>query len=86
MSDLTVGIDAPVAQERPAAADLFDPGWGNFANYNLFRLSIGLGDDNAKRVSKKCVAPEFDTGRTFDKHFVAAAVNGGDKNAIRDRV
>lgn len=84
LSDLIICIYSAISQERPAAADLFDPGRVDLAYDDLFGLSVGLGDDDAEGVGEEGVSPEFDARRVGNEHLVSDAVDSGNVNAVCD--
>ena len=84
LQDRRVGVDAAIAQERPAAANFFHAVRIALRHQNLFARSRRFGDDLPKRIGDKRRAPEFQTmiGRPFE----ADAIHRRDVNAVRDRV
>src|SRR6185369_6259934 len=83
--DAAVGVNAPVAQERPVAPHIFDALAVHFADENLFLVNGALGDDDAERVGEKRRAPELDA-RTAGRALVADAVDRRDIDAVGDGV
>ena len=58
--DARVGIDTPVAQEGPAAADLLDARRVDPAHHDLLPIRARGGDHHAERIGEKGPAPELD--------------------------
>ena len=83
--DATVSINAPVAQERPVAAHVFDAFDVDFADENLFSINRAFSDNDAEWVSDKRGAPELDA-RATRRILVADAIDCRDVDAISNRV
>ena len=79
-----IGVDAAVAEEGPIAAHVVHDFGIALGNEDLFVGGGGLGDDAAKGIGDKGVAPEFEAA--FGSAFVARAVDGGDIDTVRDGV
>src|SRR5262245_23936543 len=80
VQQLTVGIDAPIAQELPALTRLFDFGEVAIGDQNRVALAAGAADDLAKGPGDEGMAPEFDFALTTD------AIDRSDVNSIGDRM
>src|SRR5258707_11263003 len=83
--NVAVGVDAAVAQERPIAAHLLDPGGIDLRQYERF-VGGGLGHDDAERIAHERMAPEFDAGALAVQALEADTIDRGDPAAIGDRV
>src|SRR5207245_7646848 len=60
-----VGIDAPVAQERPVAAGFLAPGGVAFDDEDFLFIARSFGDNLTERIGDKGMAPEFQSRVTF---------------------
>src|SRR5690348_3414409 len=79
-----VGIDSPVAEERPIAARLFDETRIALGDEDG-RLRIRLGKDAAERIADEGMAEEFQSIRARLR-LEAHAIRRGDVHAVRDRM
>src|SRR2546428_12056739 len=82
--NVAVGVNAAVAQERPVATHLFDPGQVDLRQHERFVLG-GLGHDDAERIAHERMAPELDPGALATQPLETAAVHGGNPAAVRNR-
>src|SRR5438094_9786391 len=80
-----VCIGAPVAQERPVAADFLDPRQIDLRQHECLVLG-GLDHHHAERVTDERMAPEFDPGAFAAQPLESAAVHGGNPAAVRNRM
>src|SRR6267154_3434999 len=85
MLNIRVRVDAAVAQERPIAAHLLDPGGIDLRQYERF-VGRGLGHDDAERIAHERMAPEFDAGALAAQALETDTIDRGDPAAIGDRV
>jgi hypothetical protein len=86
--DPLVRVDPPVAEERPAAAGLFDAGEVDLGDERLFAVGRRLGENGAERVAEETRAPELDAGGrgVAGRLLEADAVDGRDEDAACDGV
>src|SRR5436189_2625519 len=75
-----VGVDAPVAKERPALPAALDLSEVAVGKHDLLAILRALGDDPAERPRDEGRAPEVELALAADP------VRHGDENAVRDRV
>src|SRR6266446_6897523 len=59
--DSRVGIDAPIAEERPVRSILVYAIPVDFCHYNFFAIDRTFRDDFAIRAANKTLPPEFDS-------------------------
>src|SRR5207249_1084395 len=85
MLNAAVCIGAPVAQERPVAADFLDPSEIDLRQHECLVLG-GLDHHHAERVTDERMAPEFDPGAFAAQPLESAAVHGGNPAAVRNRM
>src|SRR6266480_4033963 len=83
--NVAVGVNAAVAQERPVAAYLLDPGEIDLSQHERFVRS-GLGQDDAERIAYERMAPEFDARALAAQALEPDTIDRGDPAAIGDRV
>src|SRR5262245_4666849 len=84
--NITVRINPTIAQERPAATNLFDTGRIDLANYDLLTFRICFGNNDAERIAKESTSPKLDSRGVRNRNFMSNAIYSGDVNAIRDGV
>ena len=61
LRDAAVGVDAPVAEEGPVTAGLFDQRGVDLGDENFFGVVRGFGKDAAEGIGEKAAAPELDS-------------------------
>ena len=81
-----VGVDAPVAQERPVAPHLLDARPVDLDDEDLLALRPRLGEHHPLRVAAERGAPELEPGGRRVRPLEADAVDGRDVDAVGDRV
>src|SRR5439155_1350714 len=90
LADPRVGVDPPVAQERPAAAHLLDTGEIHLSDEDRFAIARRLRHHDAERVGEERRTPELDAVRAITgalrRALVPDAVHCGDEETVRDRV
>ena len=63
LEDISIGIDAPIAQEGPPASHILRVLEVEFDDDALFLMAVGLIDDLSLRTSEEGSAPELDSFR-----------------------
>ena len=84
LRQISVGINPPVAQERPVRARHVHLAEVNGHNQNFLFARAGPGKDFAGRSGHKTLSPEFNApAREF---FMADTINDGDVTTVGDSV
>src|SRR5256712_791988 len=84
VQDGLIGIDAPVAQERPIAPCVLDAVRVAFDNENLLFVGRSLRRDLPKRIGNERISPELDAA--LGRAFIADAIHRRDVYAVGDGV
>src|SRR5262249_59203319 len=84
--DTDVGVDAPVAQERPVAPHVLETFQVERSDENRFRIGRCLGEDHAEGIGEERMSPELETGTLAVELLESDAVHRGDVAAVGDRM
>ena len=79
-----ISVNATVAQERPVCALDIKPVEVAFGDDDLFSFDSTFGDELARWITYKTLAPEINAARSMA--FMARAVCGGYINTVGDGV
>src|SRR3954453_14131132 len=82
LRDLSVAVDAPIAEERPIAPHVFHLLQVDLADQYFFFLMAGLRNHHAERTGEERPAPEL---QAFSLRLVSAHVAGLEANAVYAR-
>src|SRR5690606_18429161 len=82
--DAVVGIDAPVAQERPADAPVGDLAHVQLGEKHRFLFHPRLGENAAVGTGDEARSPELDTTRAARVGLEAGAIGRHDEAAVGD--
>ena len=80
-----IGVDAPIAQERPVRPMFVDPLPVNFRGHNFFAVNRSFGDNFPVRAADETLAPELYAIASSGR-FMPNTIRHCDIAAIRDRM
>src|SRR5688572_26360781 len=84
LRDVRVGVDAPVAEERPAGAHRIDLGEIDLLDEHDLAIHGRAHEDASVGAGDEALAPELDAARAARVRLESRAVHGDHEAAVRD--